>query len=427
MKNIKLKKAAYKFKSKRQIWKRIAWFCFVILLCILIFALCMFFPPFKIQSEEALVGVVSVIITVLSAVFVVFQLSDTEHITCCDMLANMNISFIENERLMLLYQKLEECYRDSSKKLEIQDDSDEKTVHTADLVAYFTFFEVLNEYVKHNIVTIAQLDDLFGYRFFILVHNKYIQERELYAVPSSYVNIFQLYDVWMEYRRINATKKGGRLVIMQENQIPDYYLKNKTYLQERLFCDYEYKEVQLQRKGDVAKKSFRQISLFPRDLKAILKLQDKIVEGLSNQSIFEQSTEEEILESMLVDACCGLYDGERLIALSIIVFNRQTKRNLSADWDDLKKKTHYWEYVTFDTIQVDPEYRGYGIQKYFLDYAEKLAVKVEAEYVIATVAPENTHSLNNFIEAEYEKHPTKCPYKKYGSDRNLVRKKINNG
>lgn len=424
MKNIRLKKVAYKFKSSRQVWKRLALFVGIVISAILVFALCMIFRPFKIQSEEALVGVVSVIVTVLSAIFVVFQLSDTENITCCDMLANMNLAFIENERLMLLYQKLEECYRNPGKELEVSDDSDAKTVHTADLVAYFTFFEVLNEYVKHNIVSIAQMDDLFGYRFFILVHNKYIQERELYAVPSSYVNIFQLYDIWMEYRKINATNKRGRLVIMQENQIPDYYLKNKTYLQERQFNDYKDEEVEFFCKSSGQKRKFRLRSLFPADINDVLQLQDKVVGGLKDKAIFQPSSKEEFLESMLVDACYGLYDGDRLAALTLIVFNRKDVRNLSADWDDLKKKTHYWEYVTFDTIEVDPDYRGYGIQSYFIGVAEELTLKVGAEYLIATVSPDNPYSLRNFENRGFERHATKNPYAKYGSKRILVRKQI---
>lgn len=417
---IALKRKLYLLKTNKRNAKR--WFSIVLML-LAAAALPIVFINLKdflhIDSNEVMVEIISIIVTALSAIFVVFQLKDSESVTCCDMLSEMNLSFIENERLMLLYQKLEECYRCPEKTLEVIDDDDKNHVHTSDLVAYFTFFEVLNEYVKHKIVTIAQLDDLFGYRFFILVHNKYIQERELYAVPSSYVNIFQLYGIWMEYRKINITDKQSRLVIMQENQIPEYYLKKKIYLQERMYNSFVQETVQLCGKDTG---EFELKSLFPSDLRQILSLQEEIVSSLDDKSIFQPSTKNEILESMLVDCCYGLYYNNKLVAFAMIVLNRKSDRNLCTDWENTRNNETYCDYITFDSVQVHPDCRGYGIQKFFIEKADEIASKTEAEYIIATVSPDNPFSFRNFEAMGYYAHPQKNPYKKYNSERILYRK-----
>ena len=419
------RKILFKIKLKKSIFRRIV-------LSILILILSVYLPIVLIktnfaglQSEETLVGIASIVITALSAIFVVFQLQSSESVTCCDMLSNMNMSFIENERLLFLYQKLEECYRNPNKQLVIEDSDRTDVVHTSDLVAYFTFFEVLYEYIKHKVITVEQLDDLFGYRFFILVHNRCIQERELYAVPSSYVNIFELYSLWMEYRTINVTDKCSRLVIMQENRIPQYYLKNKLYLQERTYTEVLNREIKINKKNK--EHVFYLKSLFPYHIKEILKLQESVVNELKEKDIFQPSTKEEILESMLVDGCYGVYSGEKLIAVSIIVFNRKTERNLAIDWEEKKNDSIYSQYFTFDSVQVHPRYRGFGLQKVFLDLAEELVGKTAASSIVATVSPKNPHSLKNFEKYKYYRHQTKNPYSKYGAKRILVRKDVKTG
>ncbi len=416
----KIKKTLYSIRTNKRNNKRLLQIALALFLTAVLPALII--NTVDAITDEVLVGIASLVVTALSAIYVVFQLKDSENVTCCDMLSKMNLSFIGNKRLMLLYQRLEECYRNPTETLVVKDDDDNSHIHTSDLVAYFTFFEVLNEYVKHKIVTIAQLDDLFGYRFFIFVHNKYIQERELYAVPSSYVNIFQLYNLWIEYRKINVTDKQSRLVIMQKNQIPEYYLKKKIYLEERMYNDFIQETVTLKGKDT---KQFELKTLFPSDLKEILELQRKVVSALDDKNIFQPSTENEFLESMLVDCCCGLYHNNKLVALAVIVLNRKSPRNLCSDCECLRNNEPFWDCVTFDSVQVDPDFRGYGIQNYFIELADKIALKTNAKYIAATVSPDNPYSLNNFQKNGYVYARNKNnPYKKYGSKRILLKKDI---
>ncbi len=88
--------------------------------------------------------------------------------------------------------------------------------------------------------------------------------------------------------------------------------------------------------------------LFPRDLKRVLELQNKITSEIDNVDIFKYSSEEEFLESMLIDCCYGLFGGKELVALCIGVMNRESPRNLcellgSSDHVilDLTEASHY--------------------------------------------------------------------------------------
>lgn len=100
---------------------------------------------------------------------------------------------------MKLYQELGRCIREPGTKL-IVNDTNSDAIHSSDLMTYLTFYEVINEYVDQGVLDIQQMDDLFGDRFFKLIHNEYVQQNELYSEPSSYVNIFKLYAKWKKYR-----------------------------------------------------------------------------------------------------------------------------------------------------------------------------------------------------------------------------------
>jgi len=58
-------------------------------------------------GETILVEFISIIITIVSVILVIVQLRSSVSATCCNMLSDLNLSFVENERVLLLHQKLE--------------------------------------------------------------------------------------------------------------------------------------------------------------------------------------------------------------------------------------------------------------------------------------------------------------------------------
>jgi len=400
------------------------------LLMFLILALSVFIPAHLTRSgifgigEEATMELFGVVATALGAIFVVYELNDSERINRCDTLFNLNMNFVENERFMRLYQELSKCVQDPEYKLVI-DNEDPNAIHSGDLMGYMTFYEVINEFISQGVLDVKQMDDLFGDRFFKLIHNDYVQEHELYSEPSSYVNIFELYEAWTNYRNFEAAESETRLVVLRKNAIPALYTKKKLYLRESMQFFYNRDNIPFTNsKGETI--SLRLHRLLPKDLQQVLALQKQIVDNI-DPAIFEQSSEEEILESMLIDYCYGLFDGNTLAAICICVMNRQTKQARDEHERNLCELTdtphNYGDFVTFDTIQVAPRYRGFGIQSFFLKEAEKIVVDAGAKHIIATVSPDNPYSKNMFMKAGYSVY-NNTTIDIYGSSRYLVCKTI---
>lgn len=168
-----------------------------------------------------------------------------------------------------------------------------------------------------------------------------------------------------------------------------------------------HKKVTLAKKSDATKsQEFELHKLEPEDLPQVLDFQDRIVEVLAKREFLVTSSKEEILESMELDFCFGLFDGDTMAALCILVTNRSGERSLYDAFKDVFEEKYGDSLsaetsITFDTIQVDPAYRGYGIQSYFLQVSEEMAKVVGAKCIIATVSPENFASKNNGVAAGY--------------------------
>lgn len=351
-------------------------------------------------SGEATFSFFNMVVTIAATILVVLQLYESRKVKCCDMMSQMNIGFLENPRMMRLYHELECCYRDETHDITIydeeQDGNDPNHVHQPDMVAYLTFYECMYSYLKSGIISISELDDYFGDRFFKLVHNRYVQEHELYAVPSSYANIFELYKLWYGYRESHKTA----LVAGNAYQIPPIYIQKRLYMEEVMFQELEQTEVQLTGKRGSLKLTYRR--LFPSMIDKVLSLQDDIAEDLKKAGREEYlvlSTKEEILESMLVDYCFGLFDGDRLVAFCITVLNRRTDRNLATL---IQKRKEYEDYVTVDSVQAAADYRGYGIQAFFLQKSQEVSQKCGAKHMIATVSLNNDPSRRNFLDFGFE-------------------------
>ena len=77
--------------------------------------------------------------------------------------------------------------------------------------------------------------------------------------------------------------------------------------------------------------------------------------------------------------------------------------------------------VCMDSAAVHPDYRGMGLQKRLLERAEQELCLDGEKFLLCTIHPENTFSLNNALKQGYEIQKT---MDKYGSVRHLLCKKI---
>jgi hypothetical protein len=110
-----------------------------------------------------------------------------------EFIVNLNQIFTSNEQYRNAYTWFENYDFESNPDLDC--------LSNADISNYLTFFETFYLLIERNIIDIAMIDNLFGYRFFLAVHNPCVQERKLVRAPDNFHNIYKLEKKWIEYRR----------------------------------------------------------------------------------------------------------------------------------------------------------------------------------------------------------------------------------
>lgn len=103
-------------------------------------------------------------------------------------------------------------------------------VEDGDVQFFCTFFENLLLLVKHKIARIQDLDDLFGYRFFLFMNNPHVQEKYILTTSSSFTNLFELYELLMDYRDEKNRVKEVHPVVGKKFRFTKEYLKEKVYI-----------------------------------------------------------------------------------------------------------------------------------------------------------------------------------------------------
>ena len=105
------------------------------------------------------------------------------------------------------------------------------------------------------------------------------------------------------------------------------------------------------------------------DVDAILNLQACVKLNLPNPAFLCTADREEIEDSIANDLCIGVFDGEKLIAFSILIVNRPCPGNLGQ-----KLGFPPEECVTFEIVFVHPDCRGLGMQRFFIEESVKISV-----------------------------------------------------
>ena len=379
---------------------------------IILIILCLVSIYYFHTGDEASVGIFSLAVTLIGTIFIAVELKNGQDVTCSEMLINLNNYFHDSDRLMKVYQVLENCEMEG-------DYSDEKweSVSSVEVAQYCTFFENLYMLHRHHIANIEDLDDLFGYRFFLFMNNPYIQEHYLLPTSSSYVQLFELCQIWTRHRKSESKDKTiwTRSIPCSQYMISEDFMSRKLYLHDRGYSSNKKELYRFEAKGEefsIKTLSFDQMS-------DVLRLQDVVLENMQDKTLLFPLSRAELMESLQIDHVSGAYnqDGD-LIAYCVLVTNRPGERNLAVDFGAEPEES-----ITFDIVAVDPQWRGYGLQQRFIDWSLEVAKTSGARYIHATVNPENNHSGQNFIKRGFAVRKTVTKYG--GLTRNLLEFKVN--
>ena len=358
-------------------------------------------------GDEASVGIFSLAVTLIGTIFIAVELKNGQDVTCSEMLINLNNYFHDSDRLMKVYQVLEDS--------EIEGDySDErwKDVSSVEVAQYCTFFENLYMLYRHHIANIEDLDDLFGYRFFLFMNNPYIQEHYLLPTSSSYVQLFELCQIWTRHRKSESKDKTTwtRSIPCSQYMISEDFMNRKLYLHDRGYIGNKKELYSFETKGE----EFQIKTLTFDHMSDVLNLQDIVMENMPDKSLLFPLSRAELMESLQIDHVSGAYNKDgSLIAYCVLVANRPGERNLAVDFGAKPEES-----ITFDIVAVDPQWRGYSLQQRFIDWSLEVANDSGAKYIHATVNPENNHSAQNFIKRGFVVKKTATKYG--GLTRNLL-------
>ena len=129
------------------------------------------------------------------------------------------------------------------------------------------------------------------------------------------------------------------------------------------------------------------------DLSEILALQRTVTQNVGDSELFVSTTREELEDSLRNDWCLAVYDGDKMVAFTLMVRNRITERNLGVYLGYCEEEL--LQCVTYDTTFVHPDYRGFGLQRELGRMKDEAAVRMGAREALSTISPQNAYSLSN--------------------------------
>lgn len=201
------KEEANNMRNFIKIYKQVMFYCLCVFFIGVVFAILTQFRE-EIAKEKDFIGnameVCSLVIAIISVGLILAQLLEVKRIQEAEFVIHLNQTFVDNEEYAKMYKELEK----SDKEQKIPE------LSRVEVSNYLTFFETIYLLVNNGSVKMRTLDDLFGYRFFLAIHNETVQKIKLVESPYNFRNIYYLESIWMEYR-----KKKGLLIYGEEKNL----------------------------------------------------------------------------------------------------------------------------------------------------------------------------------------------------------------
>lgn len=135
---------------------------------------------------------------ILGFIAIIYQLNMDHKIKRAEFLFNLNQKFNDDNRIMKSYELLK-THRDNGYKFSQKEISE--------MGNYIMFFIVMNYLVNKGQVSMRMVDKIFANKFFLLCHNKAVQEQQ-FSSKEIEINypIMELYETWYNYRKLHGLK-----------------------------------------------------------------------------------------------------------------------------------------------------------------------------------------------------------------------------
>ena len=162
----------------------------LILILLIILGLQILEPSFG----EVLTSILTTFTTIVGFISVFYEMKRAADIDECNFILETYKHFTNNPESSIskIYDKLDELFVTGKNTITKND--------RKDIVQYLEFFEMLANLIEKDGISISDIDNLYGYDFFIAVNCKFIQEIELIPSKDYYEGIFKIYSYWKKYR-----------------------------------------------------------------------------------------------------------------------------------------------------------------------------------------------------------------------------------
>jgi len=154
--------------------------------------------------------IVATVVAAMGILGVCIQLKKDADIKEAEFLTDYNFVFLTTEKFVRMEKRLE-LSRKTGQSINFTEEDRQ------DLIDYLVYLESFAPLVLNKMVRLSIVDDLFGYRYFLAVNNREVQDFELCQEAEYYRGCFKLYSVWKEYR-----KKHDLIIPLEETSLDDW-------------------------------------------------------------------------------------------------------------------------------------------------------------------------------------------------------------
>lgn len=147
--------------------------------------------------------ITAAVATIFGGVAIYLQVQDENEINQAKFLFDLNRIFLDKQNLKKVLLKAD-YFEKTGKNIFKKSDS-------RDVFEYFVFFGNIFNLINNKIIKINDINYVFNSRFFKAINNPYIHEKFFSKNSEYFIEIYELYEDWSNYRR-----KNNQIVILEK-------------------------------------------------------------------------------------------------------------------------------------------------------------------------------------------------------------------
>ena len=146
--------------------------------------------------SSKLFNAITVVTAIVGAIALFYQFKKDKQINEASFIFNFSASFYDQYNCADLVPILDDYADNKIKNINYEENS-------GIIIRYMQWVESIGAIIEEGTIDLKSIDQVLGYRFFIIVNNKEIQKNELIPYRLHYIGTFKLYKKWYEYKKAN--------------------------------------------------------------------------------------------------------------------------------------------------------------------------------------------------------------------------------